>query len=297
MLILSAGLLLVILSGCTPAPSTGNTGSGEGYNYTILSSTTIQITGYTGPGGDVIIPSTINEYTVVSIGLEAFQGCTNLTSVNIPSSITSIGPYAFGWCTSLTNVNILSGATSIGQYAFFATDLNTITIPLSITNIGQYAFGQCTNLIGITVTSGNSFYQSDSSGVLFNHDETELIEAPVKLTGSYTIPSTVTNIGVSAFEGCNDLISVNIPSGVISISGFAFQSCCFLTSVNISASVISICNGAFNNCSSLTSVTFASANCSIGFPVFSAVHSGFTIFAPAGGTVQAYCTTWGITFN
>ena len=36
----------------------------------------ITITGYTGPGGDVIIPSMTNGLPVTSIGTAAFSACT-----------------------------------------------------------------------------------------------------------------------------------------------------------------------------------------------------------------------------
>ncbi len=54
----------------------------------------ITIIGYTGAGGAVIIPGTITDLPVVSIGASAFSYCSSLTSVTIPSSVTNIGPYA-----------------------------------------------------------------------------------------------------------------------------------------------------------------------------------------------------------
>ncbi len=52
--------------------------------------------------GDVVIPKLITyngmEYSVASIGYDAFNGCSGLTSVTIPSSVTRIGGYAFKDC-------------------------------------------------------------------------------------------------------------------------------------------------------------------------------------------------------
>src|SRR5258705_489924 len=93
------------------------------FNY-MTDNGTITITGYTGPGGAVTIPDTINGLPVTSIGDVAFLQRTNLTSVTIGSNITNIGNYAFASCSSLTNV----------------------TIPNSVTRMGNWAFSSCSNL-------------------------------------------------------------------------------------------------------------------------------------------------------
>jgi hypothetical protein len=82
-----------------------------------LSNNTVTITGYTGTGGFVEIPDTINGMPVVGIGDKAFMNNTSITGITIPGSVTSIGAYAFRGCTGLTSITIPNSVTSIGSYA------------------------------------------------------------------------------------------------------------------------------------------------------------------------------------
>ena len=57
------------------------------FNYgtiTTINGTMITVTKYTGTGGAVTIPETINGLPVTRIGYMTFYDCTNLTSVTIP---------------------------------------------------------------------------------------------------------------------------------------------------------------------------------------------------------------------
>ncbi len=181
----------------------------------------------------VTIPS-----SVTSIGFDTFDGCSSLASVTIPSSVTSIGGGAFGGCDSLTGVTIPSSVTNIGSGAFGGCDsLTSVTIPSSVASIGTNAFYSCSSLTSISVDSGNSNYTSEN-GILFNKSKTELIQYPNGNTQvSYTIPSSVTIIGVGAFGGCSNLTSVTIPSSVTCIGLGAFDGCVNLTIYGVSVSV------------------------------------------------------------
>jgi len=242
---------------------------------------TVTITRYTGPGGAVAIPSTINGLPVTTIGdyyaiyvslrghwVGAFDGCTSLTSITIPNSVTSIGDYAFSDCTNLTSVTIPTSVTSLGTNAFWhCTSLASVRIPSSVTNVGDAAFGACTSLMAITVDTRNSVY-SDLDGVLFNQSLTTLVEYPAGLAGTYTIPNSATSIGDDAFSGCSSLTSVTIPNSVTSIGDSAFSGCTSLTNLTIGNSVTNIGDSAFNGCGSLTSVYFQGNAPSLGLDVF-----------------------------
>ena len=80
---------------------------------------------YTNLSGDLVIPEMVTfngtDYSVASIGSEAFSNCSGLTSVIIPNSVTIIGRLAFYNCRGLTSVTIGNSVTSIGTSAFNGT--------------------------------------------------------------------------------------------------------------------------------------------------------------------------------
>ena len=93
----------------------------DGIIYVIQNNEAI-VTRYVGKDTSLTIPSAIEldgkTYNVTTIGESAFESCTSLTSVTIPSSVTTIGISAFSDCTSLTSVTIPSSVTTIGNWAF-----------------------------------------------------------------------------------------------------------------------------------------------------------------------------------
>lgn len=176
---------------------------------------------------EVVIPSTVAydgvEYTVTTIGKNAFHGC-NLTSVTIPNSVTTIGEDAFMY-TNLISVTIPNSVSIIDDGAFCGCDsLRAFTIPESVTSIGDLAFGFCENLISIE------------------------------------IPGNVKNIGYQAFSCCTGLTSIVIHDGVQYISYEVFHGCSNLTSIFIPASVKGIGYSAFGDCPKIKSIIVDSKN-------------------------------------
>ena len=176
-------------------------------------------------GGDYYItcayfgyPSKIHTSHQV-IGDLAFEGCSGLTSLKLPSDIRLIGRHAFKGCSGLTSITLPSGVTEIGSSAFYGcSGLTSIALPSGVTEISDYAFYGCSGLT------------------------------------SLTLPSGVTEIGSSAFYGCSGLTSITLPSGVTWIGHSAFEGCSGLTSITLPSGVTEIGKSAFANCSGLTSI-------------------------------------------
>jgi len=262
------------------------------FTYTI-SNNSATITGYSGPGGDVVIPATLGGVPVVGIGPQAFLLDTAVTSIEIPATVTNIATGAFAYCVSLTAINVnvtntiyssaagvlydasqdtliqypggLTGdftipgsVTNIASEAFFSDLLSGVTIPTSVTTIGNAAFLSCGNLTEFTVIPGNLFYSS-VDGVLFNFDQTTLVQYPAQLTGTtYAIPGTVLNIGSYAFGESFNLTSISIPASVNSLGILPFFYCLSLQAINVDPAnlVYSSSNGVLFNQLQSTLVSF-----------------------------------------
>ena len=142
------------------------------------------------------------------MGSQAFYGCENLTSVNIPDYITCIDDYAFSGCSSLTSVNIPDSVTTIDDYAFsYCSSLTSVTIPESVATIGNNAFYNCTGLTSAIVNCpkiGNYMFKD------------------CKALKDVTLGDNVEWVSEQAFHGCINLKSVTIPKSIQHIGDRAF---------------------------------------------------------------------------
>ena len=90
--------------------------------------------------------------SVISIGNDAFNSCSSLSSIMIPNGVTSIGGTAFSSCYSLSSITIPDSVISIGNDAFYhCSSMSAISIPNGVTQIGNYAFQSCLSLSSISI--------------------------------------------------------------------------------------------------------------------------------------------------
>ena len=240
----------------------------------------VTITGYTGSSTIVNIPETINGYTVLKIGKEAFKD-SSITSVTIPSKVTNIGDSAFANCTSLKDLTInavdcLDGPSDSKNnwYDYVAVFHNS----------GSDA--------GFKVTFGNGVTRIPAYLFANGHDESNNTFCKIS---ELVIPDTVTEIGDYAFGRCYRLSSVKMGNGVKKIGKHAFEYCTRLKTLTFSSNLTTIQEGAFMG-SGLTSLTLPAKLLTIEKEAFSQCASLSKAVIPAkvatiGNSAFASCTS------
>ena len=190
----------------------------NGIEYKILDDKEIVITKYNGLRTVVAIPEAYNGIKVTSIADNAFNGCTNVTSVTLPDTITNIGASTFSGCSSLATINIPYSVTKIGEKAFSGCiALTKVEIPGKVITINDETFKGCTSL-------------------------TNVIIAP-----------SVATIGTNAFNNCSSITSISIPASVKVINTGAFVGT-KITDVNIPVKIneITLLGSVFNEGTKIT---------------------------------------------
>lgn len=191
-------------------------------------------------------------------GYGAFENCTSLKSVLIPSSVTTLGMGTFCGCTSLSSVDIPSSVSCIDIGCFSGcVNLGSIIIPNTVTRIRGSAFYNCSSLTTLSIPNSVATIGEEKSINYVLLGGCGVFSRCIGLT-SITIPNSVSGIADCTFWGCSNLTKVTIGNSVSSIGNGTFQKCYSLASIVIPNSVTRIGDYAFGDCNSLSSITIPS---------------------------------------
>ena len=172
----------------TPSATPQQPASTSVYQYEKLADGTIRITSCQTKDVNLVMPDTIDGYTVTEIGESAFANQSSIQTIKFPAKLKQIGAKAFVNCTGLTEV----------------------TLPDTIVGVGKYVFSGCTALKKATLNKGRI---NIVAGMFANC--TALSEV--------VIPDTVENINIYAFLNCKLLKNLKLPASIKEISISAFD--------------------------------------------------------------------------
>ncbi len=215
-----------------------------------------------------VLPGTIG------IADSAFEGCIYLKKITLPddiggekpvSGVKYIGVDAFKGCVSLTEVTLPNSVEVIGFSAF--KDCNSIkTMSLPFT-------GNAKN--GTENTHFGYIFGGDNSAVPKSLKTVNLTYGPVITSESFagcsgitklTISDSVTNVQKGAFDGCDEIISVE--NGVIYVDKWAISFIGTRNTVNLRSDTQGIADFAFENATSLSKISIPESTKYIGKSAF-----------------------------
>jgi len=225
----------------------------------------------------IIIPESVSTIGSDIENTGAFQGCTQLQYVKLPTTnanFTKIYSSTFLGCTSLTSIRTISNipttsiiiptsVTTIGTSAFKnCAAITSIIIPESVSTIGSDientgAFQGCTQLQYVKLPTTNANFTKIYSSTFLGCTSLTSIRTISNIpTTSIIIPTSVTTIGTSAFKNCAAITSIILPSfaSFTTIDAYAFMNCASLRTIRIPNTVTTIGTNAFLGCTSLISV-------------------------------------------
>ena len=225
--------------------------------------------------GALVIPSEIKEgdvaYEVTQIGYAAFYGCSGLTSVTIPSSLTEISSSAFNGCSSLTSVTIPSSVTKIGDWAFYGcSSLTSVILCGSRVEMGLLPFSgksksfKCAypNTMDRPSMSANYYFAYDpktainDNGIIYGPGRKSILFVSYDNSGNYSVPSSVTEIGESAYMYLSNMKTIEIHNDVTNIGNRAFAYCEDLETVMLPNKLETLGSAVFENSSNIKNVVF-----------------------------------------
>ena len=213
---------------------------------------------------------------IKTIAASSFSGCTNLTTVFLPSSLVEIGEKAFNGCSGITNLNIqCASALDINANVFSISDGNKATLfvhkEISDSYNNKDGWNKFSNVVeGVFVGTykGSIDNENDLTFSYYTTTDTEnkIVNAAIltksesnvqNLPSSIKIEEIVYNIkhiGSYSFSTSKNLTNLTIPDSIETIGKYAFNTCTNIKSLELPSSLRSIGASAFGGCSAIREI-------------------------------------------
>lgn len=276
--------------------------------------------------GSVIIPESVEGFTVIEIAQGAFSYNYDVTSVTIPKTVKTIRADAFKFCTSLKSVSI-EGADRIEKNAFSGcvmlstvsfcegleaicdeaflncSSLCEITLPSTVSFVGNRCFeGTSLEKISMTSQSANYSYSCDN-GILYSGFKNVLVSFPNCYDADeYTLEDNVFIIGSSSFCSNSSLKTVDTNNALL-IGDYAFDGSDIFYAI-IGEATQEMGEYAFFECPNLRAVKIFDTlsvikNKALGFyydreSLSEIVKENLTVFCNSDNAIYDYCYANGI---
>jgi hypothetical protein len=193
--------------------------------------------------------------SVTAIGASAFSKVKNLTSVSLSgTTITELNESVFEGCANLASVTVPSSLVTLDTKCFAYTGLTSFTITENMTFAADSFLG-CPN---ISITSLNPNIVFDASGHFYYDKDSTTLKGYVGSSTSYKAPATLTTLGDNIFSSNTNLTTLDlsaVASSGLSMGVESFSDCIALTDITWpSTTPVTLGRGAFTN-TALTSIT------------------------------------------
>ena len=207
--------------------------------------------------GSLLLPE-----SVIEIGGSAFYGCFGFTgSLLIPDAVTYISWSAFEGCTGLDGTVALGESLQcVAENAFANTNFTAMNYNAVYCFVGY-----------IDEYSGEPIYASFSlpsslTTLNFGDNVQSISQMAFKdctsLTGTLTLPNSLTTIGDQAFYNCYGFEGIVMGNSVETIGNEAFRNCGgFKGELTLPETLLSVGNNAFASCDEISTINYNAINC------------------------------------
>lgn len=255
---------------------------------------------------------------------DAFSGCIQLSTVELPESIVRInensflnsglteiyipdraefiGKQAFFGCSKLETISGMNGIKKIDERAFMSTALrDCVSLPASLQYLGDGAFSETFSLEGIYIPSECKSYVSYGDYVVSADGKQFVYYSSYSDNAVFAVPDGVKNVGAYTFSGNIYLKYIELPD-VTSVDVYAFQNTKLAAVGFGSDENIILSNSAFRGSVGILSMYLPSNVTafelySVGFNASSTINKAFTLYCESGSAAEKYAKTYGVKYS